>query len=279
MRNEEVLRGIVWIIVHSDLPFLPPATQLLPSPSPPGPPGCGKGTQSPLIKKDHCLCHLATGDMLREAVQQGTEMGKRAKAAMESGALVSDDIVVGIIADAVKKTECRNGFILDGFPRTVAQAEMLDSMLQKVPDVCPRSPRIVHCPSPRPAPRRPTTVRLVLRATLQRGVAIDRVLNFQIPDQVLVERITGRWIHPASGRSYHEKFAPPKQAGLDDVTGEPLVRRKDDNAETLKSRLDAFHKQTQPVIEHYKRKNAVADLNANKPFGDVSDQIRKVMSM
>ena len=207
-----------------------------------GPPGCGKGTQSPQIKKDHCLCHLATGDMLREAVAAGTEMGKRAKTAMESGALVSDDIVVGIIADAVKKTECRNGFILDGFPRTVAQAEMLDGMLSK------------------------------------RGVKIDKVLNFNIPDEVLVERITGRWIHPASGRSYHDKFAPPKTAGVDDVTGEPLVKRKDDNADTLKSRLDAFHKQTQPVIDHYKRKQAVADLVADKPFPDVSAQIRSVMN-
>lgn len=180
--------------------------------------------------------------MLREAVAAGTEMGKRAKTAMESGALVSDDIVVGIIADAVKKTECRNGFILDGFPRTVAQAEMLDGMLSK------------------------------------RGVKIDKVLNFNIPDEVLVERITGRWIHPASGRSYHDKFAPPKTAGVDDVTGEPLVKRKDDNADTLKSRLDAFHKQTQPVIDHYKRKQAVADLVADKPFADVSAQIRSVMN-
>jgi len=207
-----------------------------------GPPGCGKGTQSPIIKKDNCLCHLATGDMLRAAVAEGTAMGKKAKAAMDAGALVSDDIVVGIIADAVKKPECRNGFILDGFPRTVAQAEMLDSMLQK------------------------------------RGVGIDKVLNFLVPDETLVERVTGRWIHPASGRSYHEKFAPPKAAGVDDVTGEPLIWRKDDNAETLKARLGAFHAQTQPVIEYYKRKGMVYDLVADKPAADVTSQVRKALS-
>jgi len=179
--------------------------------------------------------------MLRAAVQQGTEMGKRAKAAMEAGALVSDDIVVGIIADAVKAPECRNGFILDGFPRTVAQAEMLDSMLHK------------------------------------RGVSVDKVLNFKVPDEVLVERVTGRWIHPASGRSYHVKFAPPKVAGVDDQTGEPLVQRKDDNAETLKTRLAAFHKQTQPVIEYYARKGAVAELVADRASADVAAQIKRAL--
>jgi adenylate kinase len=169
-----------------------------------GPPGCGKGTQSPKIKADHCLCHLATGDMLRAAVAARSPNGVRAKQAMESGGLVSDDIVVGIIEEAIKQTDCRNGFILDGFPRTVPQAKMLDEMLQK------------------------------------KGVCVDKVLDFQIPDEVLVERIEGRWIHADSGRSYHTKFSPPKIPGLDDLTGEPLMKRKDDNAATLKSRCGAF---------------------------------------
>ena len=175
--------------------------------------------------------------MLRAAVAAKTPNGVRAKQAMESGALVSDDIVVGIIEEAIKKTECRNGFILDGFPRTVPQARMLDDMLAK------------------------------------KGVSVDKVLDFQIPDSVLVERIEGRWIHAASGRSYHTKFSPPKVAGVDDITGEPLMKRKDDNAATLKSRLDAFHAQTQPVIDYYSSSNRVTVLNANKPSKDVAAQI------
>ncbi|KAF9600854.1 hypothetical protein IFM89_013450 [Coptis chinensis] len=176
-----------------------------------GPPGSGKGTQSPLIKDEYCLCHLATGDMLRAAVAAKTPLGLKAKEAMDKGQLVSDDLVVGIIDDAMKKPSCRKGFILDGFPRTVAQAEKLDEMLAR------------------------------------QGTKIDKVLNFAIDDAILEERITGRRVHPSSGRSYHTKFAPPKVPGVDDVTGEPLIQRKDDNAAVLRSRLEAFHKQTEPV--------------------------------
>ncbi|KAL4192940.1 hypothetical protein AMTRI_Chr06g196820 [Amborella trichopoda] len=176
-----------------------------------GPPGSGKGTQSPVIKDEYCLCHLATGDMLRAAVVAKTPLGIKAKEAMDKGELVSDDLVVGIIDEAMKKPSCQKGFILDGFPRTVAQAEKLDEMLEK------------------------------------QGTKIDKVLNFEIDDKILEERITGRWIHPSSGRTYHSKFAPPKVLGLDDVTGEPLIQRKDDTAEVLKSRLEAFHRQTEPL--------------------------------
>ncbi|EIE21133.1 adenylate kinase [Coccomyxa subellipsoidea C-169] len=204
-----------------------------------GPPGCGKGTQSPKIKKEHCLCHLATGDMLRAAVAAKTPLGLEAKKAMDAGALVSDDIVVGLIGEAVQRPECRVGFILDGFPRTVVQAQKLDGLLEK------------------------------------RGIAIDRVLNFVVPDSVLVERVTGRLIHPASGRSYHEKFAPPKTPGKDDFTGEPLIRRKDDNAETLKARLAAFHSQTSPVIDYYKTKTV--ELKADAPQEAVAEQIKKAL--
>uniref|UniRef100_A0A5B7AXZ8 adenylate kinase n=1 Tax=Davidia involucrata TaxID=16924 RepID=A0A5B7AXZ8_DAVIN len=137
-----------------------------------GPPGSGKGTQSPIIKDDYCLCHLATGDMLRAAVAAKTPLGIKAKEAMDKGELVSDDLVVGIIDEAMKKPSCQKGFILDGFPRTVVQAEKLDEMLQK------------------------------------QGTKIDKVLNFAIEDVILEERITSRWIHPSSGRTYHTKFAP-----------------------------------------------------------------------
>ncbi|XP_022729690.1 adenylate kinase 4-like isoform X1 [Durio zibethinus] len=207
-----------------------------------GPPGSGKGTQSPMIKDEYCLCHLATGDMLRAAVAAKTPLGIKAKEAMDKGELVSDDLVVGIIDEAMKKPSCQKGFILDGFPRTVGQAQKLDEMLEK------------------------------------QGVKIDKVLDFAIDDGILEERITGRWIHPASGRTYHTKFAPPKVPGVDDVTGEPLIQRKDDTAAVLRSRLDTFHKQTEPVIDYYSKKGIVAKLHAEKSPKEVTDEVHKVLS-
>ncbi|KAE9610127.1 putative adenylate kinase [Lupinus albus] len=207
-----------------------------------GPPGSGKGTQAPIIKDEHCLCHLATGDMLRAAVAAKTHLGIKAKEAMDKGELVSDDLVVGIIDEAIKKPSCQTGFILDGFPRTVVQAQKLDEMLQ------------------------------------EQGVKINKVLNFAIDDTILEERITGRWIHLSSGRSYHTKFAPSKIPGADDVTGEPLIQRKDDTAAVLKSRLEAFHKQTEPVIDYYAKRGIVANLHAEKRPKEVTAEVEKVLS-
>ncbi|XP_008783799.1 adenylate kinase 4 isoform X4 [Phoenix dactylifera] len=207
-----------------------------------GPPGSGKGTQSPIIKDEYCLCHLATGDMLRAAVAAKTPLGLKAKEGMDKGELVSDDLVVGIIDEAIKKPSCQKGFILDGFPRTVVQAQKLDEMLAK------------------------------------QGTKIDKVLNFAIDDAILEERITGRWIHPASGRTYHSKFAPPKVPGVDDVTGESLIQRKDDTAEVLKSRLESFHRQTEPVIDYYSKKSIVVQLHADKPPKEVTSEVQKVLS-
>ena len=200
--------------------------------------GCGKGTQAPRLKRDNCLCHLATGDMLRAAVAAGTDMGKKADAVMKSGGLVSDDIVVGIIGEAIQQPECRKGFILDGFPRTVAQAQKLDAMLDG------------------------------------RSERLNAVVNFAIPDSVLLPRVTGRLIHPASGRSYHKLFNPPKVAMKDDVTGDSLIQRADDNEQSMKVRLDAFHKQTQPVIDYYRQRGLLRDVNADQPFQQVYQQIQ-----
>jgi len=194
-----------------------------------GPPGCGKGTQAPKVKREQCLCHLATGDMLRAAIASGSDIGKKAKAVMDAGGLVSDDIVVGIVKDAIKQPECKKGFILDGFPRTVAQAQKLDEMLA------------------------------------EQKVALDVAASFEIPDGVLVERVEGRWIHPASGRSYHTKFAPPKVAGKDDITGDALIHRADDNPDILKTRLGKFHSETAPVVEYYKKRGIYAAIDANQP--------------
>ena len=198
-----------------------------------GPPGSGKGTQAPRIKDDLCLCHLATGDMLRDAVAAGTETGKKAKAIMERGELVSDEIVIGLIEDSMKQPECERGLLLDGFPRTAVQAEKLDSMLNG------------------------------------KGRKIDRALEFKVNDEILIERIEGRRVHLASGRSYHVKFNPPKVADVDDVTGEPLIQRKDDNADVLKKRMQAYHGQTAPILDYYRNKNILASLDAMAPIQTV----------
>lgn len=201
-----------------------------------GPPGAGKGTQAPRIKDEYCLCHLSTGDMLREAVKNGTEMGKKAKSIMDAGKLVGDDVVVGIIAEAIKKPECEMGFILDGFPRTVPQAMMLDELLKKD------------------------------------GGSIDRVVNLSIDDELLVKRVTGRLVHPASGRAYNIFFNPPKVEMTDDVTGEPLIKRGDDTEEKLRARLDEFHTKTTPVLEYYGEK--VSNINADDDMDKITEHIR-----
>lgn len=179
--------------------------------------------------------------MLRAAVAAGTDMGKKADAVMKSGGLVSDDIVVGIIGEAIQQPECRKGFILDGFPRTVQQAQKLDAMLE------------------------------------QRKEQLNAVVNFAIPDSILLPRVTGRLIHPASGRSYHKLFNPPKVAMKDDVTGDSLIQRADDNETSMKVRLDAFHKQTQPVIDYYRQRGLLRDVNADQPFQQVYQQIQQAI--
>ncbi|CAN0148609.1 unnamed protein product [Ectocarpus sp. 8 AP-2014] len=206
-----------------------------------GPPGAGKGTQAPPVKDNYCLCHLATGDMLRAAVAAKTDLGLKAKSIMEAGELVPDDVVVGIVSEAMEAPECKKGFILDGFPRTTAQAEKLDNILST------------------------------------KGVAIDKVINLAVDDKVLIRRVLGRWVHAASGRSYNIFSNPPKVAGKDDITGEPLMRRSDDTADKLRSRLKAFHQQTQPVIDYYERAGKTVNIDAKQDKNVIMGIIRKAL--
>ncbi|KZT59711.1 adenylate kinase [Calocera cornea HHB12733] len=207
-----------------------------------GPPGAGKGTQAPQIRDKFCVCHLATGDMLRDQVAKQTALGKEAKKIMDAGGLVSDDIMVGMIKNQLETNqECKNGFILDGFPRTVPQAEKLDQMLT------------------------------------QRKEKVDDVVELKIDDSLLISRITGRLIHLPSGRTYHKEFNPPKKPGVDDVTGEPLTQRSDDNIETLRKRLASYHNTTGPVLEYYKKQGIWKQIDAAQSPKVVWESLQKIL--
>lgn len=226
-----------------------------------GKPGAGKGSQGPKIEALLGIPVLSTGDMLRAAVSAGTEVGLQAQAVMKAGGLVSDEIVIGIIADRIKEDDCKLGFVLDGMPRTLAQALAIDSMLKA------------------------------------NGERVSEVVEIAVPNDVLTERICGRWIHKSSGRSYHTKFAPPKsyetpgmfgmggsgepstENMLDDVTGEPLYQRGDDTAEALKSRLTSYEESTVPVLEHYKPNGIVTSCNGNQDFNLVWDEVLAAISV
>ena len=176
-----------------------------------GAPGAGKGTQAKFICEKFGIPQISTGDMLRAAVKAGTPLGLAAKKVMDSGALVSDDIIIGLVKERLKEPDCKNGYLFDGFPRTVPQAEAMKDA----------------------------------------GVAIDYALEIAVPDEVIVSRMSGRRVHLASGRTYHVQFNPPKVEGKDDVTGEPLVQRPDDQEETVKKRLDVYSAQTRPLVDYY----------------------------
>lgn len=176
-----------------------------------GAPGAGKGTQAAFICQQYGIPQISTGDMLRAAVKAGTPLGLQAKSVMDSGALVSDDIIIGLVKERIAEPDCAAGFLFDGFPRTIPQAE----------------------------------------AMKQAGVMLDYVLEIDVPFEAIIERMSGRRSHPASGRTYHVKFNPPKVAGQDDVTGEPLVQREDDKEETVKKRLDVYSQQTRPLVDYY----------------------------
>ena len=177
-----------------------------------GPPGAGKGTQAQFIRDKFGIPQISTGDMLRAAVKAGTPLGKQAKQVMDSGRLVSDDIIIGLVKERLREPDCKRGYLFDGFPRTIPQADALKNA----------------------------------------GVALDYVLEIDVPDADIITRMTGRRVHPGSERVYHLKFNPPKAEGKDDVTGEPLIQRDDDKPETVKKRLEVYRQQTRPLVDYYK---------------------------
>jgi adenylate kinase len=189
-----------------------------------GPPGAGKGTQAQAICRHFGIPQISTGDMLRAAVKAGTPLGLEAKKVMDAGGLVSDEIILGLVRERLQAPDCANGYLFDGFPRTLAQAEALK----------------------------------------RDGVPLDVVLVFEVPDEEIVERMSGRLVHPASGRTYHVKYNPPKQPGIDDVTGEPLIQRDDDKEKTVRARLKVYHEQTKPLIDYYTAWEASGDPAAPK---------------
>jgi adenylate kinase len=187
-----------------------------------GPPGAGKGTQATFICKKFGIPQISTGDMLRAAVKAGTDMGLAAKKVMDSGGLVSDDIIIGLVKERIAQPDCVNGFLFDGFPRTIVQADAMKTA----------------------------------------GVRLDLVLEIDVPDEPIIERMSGRRVHMASGRTYHLKFNPPKVEGKDDVTGEDLIQRADDEEATVRNRLTVYKNQTRPLIEYYAKWAASGDAEA-----------------
>lgn len=210
-----------------------------------GGPGAGKGTQANFIKEHYQVPQISTGDMLRAAVKAGTELGKKAKQVMDSGQLVPDNVIIGLVKERIKEPDCQKGFLFDGFPRTIPQAD----------------------------------------AMKEAGVPIDAVVEIDVPDEEIIRRMSGRRVHLASGRTYHVSFNPPKVPDRDDVTGEPLIQRDDDKEETVRKRLDVYHAQTEPLVDYYKKWAASGASGAPKHIAikgigkveQIRDQIYKAL--
>ena len=206
-----------------------------------GPPGAGKGTQAERLQQDFDLAYIATGDMLRAAVAEGTELGKKAKEYMDRGELVPDDIIIGVILERVKGDEARDGFLLDGFPRTIAQAEALDQALAKL------------------------------------GRKLTAVLLIDVPDDEIIRRLSGRRVSK-SGRVYHVEFDPPKHEGRCDVDGSPLIQREDDKPETIRKRLDVYHRQTAPLVQYYEERSLLRRFDGTRSPTEVHDHVRATVA-
>jgi adenylate kinase len=204
-----------------------------------GSPGSGKGTQAQFITEKFAIPQISTGDMLRAAVREGTPLGIEAKKVMDTGGLVSDEIILGLIKERIAQDDCQNGFLLDGFPRTIAQAEGLAKM----------------------------------------GVELDHVIEIAVDDEEIIKRMSGRRVHMASGRTYHVIFNPPKQEGLDDATGEALIQRDDDQEETVRKRLSVYHDQTKPLVGFYSAPDQNAKFASIAGVGSVSDITTKLLAI
>ncbi len=210
-----------------------------------GAPGAGKGTQAQYITEKYHIPQISTGDMLRAAVKAGTPLGVEAKKVMDAGGLVSDDIILGLIKERLQQPDCANGFLFDGFPRTIPQAEALR----------------------------------------EQGVNLDYVVEVDVEDEEIIKRMSGRRVHPASGRTYHVVFNPPKVEGKDDATGEDLIQREDDNPETVRKRLEVYHSQTKPLVEFYSKWAESGDASAPRyvriagvgSVTDIRDQIFRAL--
>lgn len=204
-----------------------------------GCPGAGKGTQAKFIAEKFHIPQISTGNILRAAIQAGTPLGKKAKELVEGGQLVPDDMVVQLVRDRLAEPDCQNGFLLDGFPRTIAQAGKLAAMTQ-----------------------------------------IDYVIDIDVPAEEIIRRLSGRRIHPASGRTYHVLYQPPKKDGIDDVTGEPLIQRQDDSEETIRKRLDVYEEQTMPLRKHYRESqpNSYIKIDGTGTVDDITKQIFHYLS-
>lgn len=207
-----------------------------------GAPGAGKGTQAQFLMKQYGIPQISTGDMLRAAIKEGTALGLAAKKVMDAGQLVSDDIIIGLVKERITKADCAKGFLLDGFPRTIPQAD----------------------------------------AMKENGVLVEHVIEFDVPDDVIVERMSGRRVHPASGRVYHIRYNPPKTEGKDDETGEELVIRPDDVEETVRKRLAIYHEQTELLVGYYRKEADAGNtqyhyLNGTKPVEEISTELVKLL--
>ncbi|MFP4377744.1 MAG: adenylate kinase [Spirochaetales bacterium] len=203
-----------------------------------GPPGAGKGTMASRLAEELGIPHISTGDMFRAAMAKETELGLKAKAIMEAGDLVPDELTIAMVNERLAESDANSGYILDGFPRTIPQAEALDGF-----------------------------------------ATIDKAVRFEVDEAMLVKRLSGRRVHKPSGRIYHVEFNPPKEAGKDDVTGEPLIQRDDDKEEAIRNRLQVYNKQTAPLIEYYEKKGNLVTVDATPMPNEVYGQLKKVLAV